>query len=208
MSDEQTIPKSRFDERVKQARDTEAALREQIAQLTESNKALEKQASKSGSLAQQVEKLTADLANAGKSHGRQMAATLAGITDPEDVADVLAVYERRAPEGVEFADWLKGDNLPRSVQSLIPQPESAQPQPESSHAIPAESVLMPSGQAPNVTASLPRPNNGVVNRRATTALPTVNDIYRGSSDTDAHAANRIAMGLPATNPHASPRRWP
>ena len=194
MSDtEQMIPKTRFDQRVQQARDTEAALREQLAQLTEQNKTLTRQAGKAEGLAQQVAKLTADLETAGQAHGRQMAATRAGITDPEDVADVLAIFERRAPEGVSLADWLGGDNLPRSVRSMLPQPEQTQAQPQ---AQPEQ------GQNGHQRA-LPRSNRGVIQGQATGTRQGVSDIHRAMlSDPGAAAQQRVRLGLPEKNPHA------
>ena len=176
---EPTIPKSRFDDRVRQARETEEALREQIAKLTDTNKALTKQAGKAESLAQQVAKLESDLTAAGQNHGRQMAATRAGINDPEDVADVLAIYNRRAPEGVAFSDWLGSDDLPRSVRSMIPTAE------------------------PTATPSrLPRPNNGVIPSRPTRGQMSPSDIFAAAGDADQYRAMRESMGLPAANPHA------
>lgn len=154
---EPTIPKSRFDDRVRQARETEEALREQIAKLTDTNKSLTKQAGKAESLAQQVAKLESDLTAAGQNHGRQMAATRAGITDPEDVADVLAIYNRRAPEGVAFSDWLGSDDLPRSVRSMMPTAEPA------TTAEPTATEPATATAEPTATPSrLPRPNNGVI----------------------------------------------
>ena len=182
---EPTIPKSRFDDRVRQARETEEALREQIAKLTDANKSLTKQAGKAESLAQQVAKLESDLTAAGQNHGRQMAATRAGITDPEDVADVLAIYNRRAPEGVAFSDWLGSDDLPRSVRSMMPTAEPTTT---------AEPTATP--------LRLPRPNNGVIPSRATRGQMSPSDIFAAASDADQYRAMRESMGLPASNPHA------
>ena len=216
MSDaEPTIPKSRFDERVRQAKEAEAAAKEQIAHLTGQIETLTGQAAQSETLAQQVAQLTADLAGAGQTHGRQMAATRAGITDPDDMADALALYAHRAPEGVAFADWLSGDSLPRSVRALLPQPAAAALQPAPGQPAPGlQGEAPPNGQPveapPNgqfTGAELPRPNGGVVTRRPTSPLPTVSDIHSGVSSDDQHKANRIAMGLPPVNQHAARRGW-
>ena len=205
MSDtEQMIPKTRFDQRVQQARDTEAALREQLAQLTEQNKTLTRQAGKAENLAQQVAKLTADLETAGQAHGRQMAATRAGITDPEDVADVLAIFERRAPEGVSLADWLGGDNLPRSVRSMLPQPAQTQAQPQAQPAPPqAPPHAQPEQGQNGHQRALPRSNRGVIQGQATGTRQGVSDIHRAMlSDPGAAAQQRVRLGLPEKNPHA------
>ena len=193
---EPTIPKSRFDDRVRQARETEEALREQIAKLTDANKSLTKQAGKAESLAQQVAKLESDLTAAGQNHGRQMAATRAGITDPEDVADVLAIYNRRAPEGVAFSDWLGSDDLPRSVRSMMPTAEPA------TTAEPTATEPATATAEPTATPSrLPRPNNGVIPSRSTRGQMSPSDIFAAASDADQYRAMRESMGLPATNPH-------
>ncbi len=194
---EPTIPKSRFDDRVRQARETEEALREQIAKLTDTNKSLTKQAGKAESLAQQVAKLESDLSAAGQNHGRQMAATRAGINDPEDVADVLAIYNRRAPEGVAFSDWLGSDDLPRSVRSMIPATEptaTAEPTATEPATATAEPAATPS--------RLPRPNNGVIPSRSTRGQMSPSDIFAAAGDADQYRAMRESMGLPAANPHA------
>ena len=191
-----TIPKSRYDDRVRQARETEEALREQIAKLTDANKSLTKQAGKAESLAQQVAKLESDLTAAGQNHGRQMAATRAGITDPEDVADVLAIYNRRAPEGVAFSDWLGSDDLPRSVRSMMPTAEpttTAEPTATEPATATAEPTATPT--------RLPRPNNGVIPSRSTRGQMSPSDIFAAASDADQYRAMRESMGLPATNPH-------
>ena len=194
MSDEQMIPKSRFDDRIRQAREERLAFEAEISKLKEQNAKLTKQAGKAQGLAQQVEKLTADLASAGQLHTRQIAATRAGITDPEDMADALAIFERRAPEGVTFGDWLGSDTLPRAVRSMLPtQPQQTQPeqtQPEQTQ---------PQGQFTG--SNLPRPNGHVVARRPAAGLPSVGEIYRGATDADLHASNREALGLPRTNPY-------
>ena len=202
MSDEQMIPKSRFDDRIRQAREERLAFEAEISKLKEQNAKLTKQAGKAQGLAQQVEKLTADLASAGQLHTRQIAATRAGITDPEDMADALAIFERRAPEGVTFGDWLGSDTLPRAVRSMLPtQPQQTQPeqtQPEQTQQTQPEQT-QPQGQFTG--SNLPRPNGHVVARRPAAGLPSVGEIYRGATDADLHASNREALGLPRTNPY-------
>ena len=199
MSDaEQTIPKARFDQRVQQARDAETALREQIAQLTDANKQLTRQAGKAEGLAQQVTDLTGKLEAAGLQHTRQMAATRAGLTDPDDAADVLAIYNRRAPEGVSFEDWLsKADALPRSVVAMLPQaaPEPGpDPQPQNGQDQNGQT------QAPR---TLPRSNQGVVQGRTTGQRQSPADIHQAMmADPAAAAQQRVRLGLPETNPHA------
>ena len=193
---EPTIPKSRFDDRVKQAHDTEAALREQIAQLTDANKALTRQAGKAEALTAQVTDLTAQLETAGQSPSRQMAATRAGITDPEDVADALAIYQRRSPEGVTFEDWLSHDSLPRVVRSMLPQPAADTPTPIDTTAAAPQAIE----QAPR---SLPRSNAGVVPPTSARAAPTMADLQAAARDPDQYRQMRERLGLSATNPHAN-----
>jgi hypothetical protein len=137
--------------------------------------------------ADQVSGLSAELAEARthasqltQNHSQQLDVYRHGVTDSEDVADLLAIYQRRAPEGVALGDWL-GDagNLPRSVSALLGTP-SAPPAEALTAAPPAEALTAAPVAAAPVTPGLPVPvasaNAGAIPTPPARSMPSASDI--------------------------------
>ena len=110
------VPKSRFDEVYGERR----ALKAELTEATKSLEAASATATNADDLTARVAELEGQLTNQSSAHTRAVAAMGAGVTDPEDVADLLAIFDRRAPEGVSLSDWLaERDSLPRSAAALL-----------------------------------------------------------------------------------------
>lgn len=151
--------------------------------------------------AQTAEDLKAELAEAHArleatkdSHGRTLAVMGAGVTDAEDIADLLAVYDRRAPEGVELSAWLENrDELPRAAAALLSTPAAA-PQ-ATAAAEPAGQVEPAAADPATPTTPPPAANNGTVpfsdSPRTWTAQNISTTDYRKNRN-----AIRASMGLP------------
>jgi len=138
------IPKDRFDE-VNNARKANASEIEQLqSQLEDASKA-------SGTvtdLQAQLDDLTSRIGTQAAAHEKATAVMRVGITDADDIADLLAIYDRRAPEDVNLTEWLESDSLPRAAKALLPQ-----------QAIPASKDLVDVAAAPPVQ---PKANNGAI----------------------------------------------
>lgn len=162
--------------------------------------------------AETVEALTAELTEArnhaqslSTNHTRQLDVYRHGITDAEDVADLLAIYERRAPEGTALAEWLSNkDALPKAVSALLGSsapagaPLEATPQaapPAAAAATPAEVVPtnpILNGAAPAPVASA---NVGAVATPPARALPSASDISNMSIDEYKAHRDTLIAGL-------------
>jgi len=140
--------------------------------------------------ADQVAGLSAELAEARthaaqltQSHSQQLDVYRHGVTDSEDVADLLAIYQRRAPEGVALGDWL-GDaaNLPRSVSVLLSAPAAppaeALPAAPPADAAPAVNGTTPAAQPAPAAAPAPvaSANAGAIPTPPARAMPSAADI--------------------------------
>ena len=176
--------------------------REALAQLD----ALKAEAATFKTKAEQVESLSAELAEArthaqtlATNHTRQLDVYRHGVTDSEDVADLLAIYERRAPEGVSLGDWLGNrDALPKSVSALLST--QAAPTPALPNGIHASPEATPADVAPpnpviNGAAPTPAPvasaNAGAVATPPARAMPSAGDI--ASMSLDEYKAHRDTL---------------
>ena len=132
---EDVIPKSRFDEINTQKKQAQQAL-----------EALKTESAAAGP---EVNELRDQVAQLGRKLEEQAATTTdaliiarAGITDPEDAADMLAIYKRRGGD-VSLSDWIgNAESLPRSAAALLPKlaaPAQA-PAAELAPAAPAQPV--------------------------------------------------------------------
>jgi len=132
------VPKSRFDEIYGERR----TLKADLAEAKKSIEAASATATNAEELTARVAELEGQLTSQSSAHSRAVAAMGAGVTDPEDVADLLAIFDRRAPEGVSLSDWLsERDSLPRSAAALLASstPTATTPTPtETVAAAPAE----------------------------------------------------------------------
>ena len=114
----------------------------------------------------------------------------AGITDPEDAADMLAIYKRRGGD-VSLSDWIGSESLPRSAAALLPKLAAPAPAPSAELAPAAPSAeLAPAAPSPPVAAQ-------PVANRGTTAHPPGSQTF--SSDQiskmslEEYRANRAAI---------------
>ena len=160
--------------------------------------------------AEKVESLTAELTEArthaqtlATNHGRQLDVYRHGVTDSEDVADLLAIYERRAPDGVALGDWLGNkEALPKAVAALLngqaataapaaPQPTEAAPAPTN-----GAQALPPN---PSVNAAAPAPvasaNTGAVTAPPARAMPSASEIANMSIDEYKAHRDTLIAGL-------------
>lgn len=164
--------------------------REAAAQAAEAAKQLEELTGKAQgaeSLQTELETLKAEHAKMKASHNSQIAVMGHGVTDPDDVADLLAIYTRRAPEGVSVSDWLSDkDALPRAVSALMsngtPAPAAAAPAPE-----PAAVQAEPAAPQTNGTP-LPAANTGAVPTPPTKAMPSAQEL--STMTTEQYRAHR------------------
>lgn len=160
--------------------------------------------------AEGVEGLKAELAEArthaqtlSTQHSRQLDVYRHGVTDSEDVADLLAIYERRAPEGVSLGDWLGNkDALPRAVSALLGSAEVAPVAPASTaaaevqtpQATPTPAEVMPPNPVINGAAPAPAPasaNAGAVAAPPSRGMPSASDI--ASMSIDEYKAHRDTL---------------
>tara|TARA_R110000824_G_scaffold112330_2_gene261451 strand:+ start:87 stop:710 length:624 start_codon:yes stop_codon:yes gene_type:complete len=171
--------------------------REALAQL----EAFKKETEEFRTKAETVEALTAELTEARNhaqslttSHTRQLDVYRHGLTDAEDVADLLAIYERRAPEGTALGEWLSNkDALPKAVSALLgsSSPASAPPEATPSAATPAE--VVPANPMVNIAPPTPvaSANAGAVATPAARAMPSASDI--SSMSIDEYKAHRDTL---------------
>ena len=160
--------------------------------------------------AEGVEGLKAELAEArthaqtlSTQHSRQLDVYRHGVTDSEDVADLLAIYERRAPEGVSLGDWLGNkDALPRAVSALLGSAEvaTAAPAPTAAADVqtlqvtPTPAEVMPPNPVINGAAPAPAPasaNAGAVAAPPARGMPSASDI--ASMSIDEYKAHRDTL---------------
>jgi hypothetical protein len=183
--------------------------REALAQL----EAARQEAANLKAKAEQVESLTAELTEARNhaqtlttNHGRQLDVYRHGVTDSEDVADLLAIFERRAPEGVSLSDWLGNrDALPKSVSALLTgTAPAASSEPAPVNGAPAPAPATPAEVAPpnpviNGTAPTPAPvasaNAGAVATPPGRAMPSAGDIANMSLDEYKAHRDTLIAGL-------------
>ena len=160
--------------------------------------------------AEGVEGLKAELAEArthaqtlSTQHSRQLDVYRHGVTDSEDVADLLAIYERRAPQGVSLGDWLGNkDALPRAVSALLSSAEVAPAAPaptaaaevQTAQATPTPAEVMPPNPVINGAAPAPTPasaNAGAVTAPPARGMPSASDI--ASMSIDEYKAHRDTL---------------
>ena len=189
------IPEDRLSEMAKAKREATTRAEAAEGQIAD----LQTKAGKVDTLTAELAEVTAHADKMQKSHGQQLGAYQHGITDAEDVADIIAIYERRAPNGVTLGDWLGSDSVPRSVSALLSKPAAATPaaingaDPGKVAGPPAEASPPATGTAPAnghtaATTAEPAPaavataNAGAVPTPPARALPSAQDINRMSTD--------------------------
>ena len=192
------VPEDRLKKATADKREAQAAAAE-AAKLIED---LTGKASGAESLQEELEKIRSELAQPPTAHASQIEVMRHGITDPDDIADLLAIYQRRATDGASLGDWLGDkDALPRSVSALLTAPAVAAP-PVPPEAAPAQTngAEAPAAEAspaqPNGTP-LPSVNAGAVPTPPAQAVPTAKEI--ANMNTDEYRAHRDRLLASLTN---------
>ena len=185
------VPQDRFDT-IYQER---GALKTELNQARQGEEAALASANSAEELKAELAESRARLEATKDGHARVMHCTRAGISDADDVADLLAVFDRRAPEGVDLAAWL--DNraeLPRAAAALLPSLEVTMTKPTATAAPAPEAPSAEPAPAPQGTPPPPT-NNGAVtfsdSPKAWTAATIAQADYKQN-----RAAIRRAAGLP------------
>jgi len=152
---EDVIPKVRFD-------DINNARKEAQQQIEDLNSKLQAAAESTGdadSLRAQIAELGKQMETQGSAHSQELTLARAGITDPDDAADLLAIYARRGGE-VPLTDWIGDrDSLPRAAAALF---ATSQPQPVATSAAAVDPA--PTESSTPQPAPTPQP---IANRGAT-----------------------------------------
>ena len=150
----------------------------------------------------ELEKVRAELAQVTTTHASQVEVMRHGVADPDDVADLLAIYQRRATEGSTLGEWLADkDALPRSVSALLggsqptpaPAPVPASPEAPAAEAAPAEAAPV-AAPATNGTP-LPAANAGAVPTPPTNAIPNAKEIAAMSTEQYKAHRDRLLASL-------------
>ena len=185
----EVVPNERFQEVYNERRDFQE-------QLT----AAEAKATAAEALSMQVSELTARLDTQSNAHIRTVAVMAAGVTDADDIADLMALYDRRAPEGSDIGTWLSArDTLPRSAAALLPQLAT----PTNGAELPTNGADTPPVPSPpeQMPAPTPPPATNTAAVPYTGAPQTWTPENIGRADYRAHrAAIRASMGLPPAKP--------
>ena len=143
----------------------------------------------------ELEKVRAELAQVTTTHASQVEVMRHGVADPDDVADLLAIYQRRATEGSTLGEWLADkDALPRSVSALLggsqptpaPAPVPASTEAPAAEAAPAEAA--PAAAPATNGVPLPAANAGAVPTPPTNAIPNAKEI--AATSTEQYKAHR------------------
>jgi hypothetical protein len=148
----------------------------------------------------ELEKVRAELAQVTTTHASQVEVMRHGVADPDDVADLLAIYQRRATEGSTLGEWLADkDALPRSVSALLggsqPTPAPA-PVPASTEAPAAEAAEAAPAAAPATNGvPLPAANAGAVPTPPTNAIPNAKEIAAMSTEQYKAHRDRLLASL-------------
>jgi len=184
------IPEDRFKKATADKREAQTAAAEAAKQLEE----LTGRAEGAEGLQSELEKVRAELAQVTTSHASQVEVMRHGVADPDDVADLLAIYQRRATEGSTLGEWLADkDALPRSVAALLGG-TGATPAPA-----PAAVPEVPAAEAAPAPATngtpLPSANAGAVPTPPADALPNNKEISQMSTEQYRAHRDRLLSSL-------------
>ena len=207
------IPEDRLSDMAKAKREATQRAETAEGQIAE----LQQSVGKVDTLTAELAELTAHTEKLQKSHSQQLGAYKHGITDAEDVADIIAIYDSRAPKDMALGDWLGSDSVPRSVSALLSKPATATatPEPVAEAAkvagLPAEVSPPATGTAPanghtaptaveTAPAAVASANAGAVPTPPARALPTAQEINRMSVDQYKAHRDQLLASLTQTGP--------
>lgn len=179
------VPEERLQKATADRRDAQAKAAELASQLDE----LSGKAAGLDGLTSELAALRAETQKMQAAHKSQIAVMGYGITDPDDVADLLAIHARRAPEGLSVGDWLADSaNLPKSISAMLAGRAQAAQAPAQAPA---------SAPATQAGAALPRANTGAIQTPPSQALPSAHDL--GKMTTAQYRAQRDQILAALTN---------
>jgi hypothetical protein len=208
------IPEDRLSEMAKGKREATQRAEAAEAQLPE----LQATSGRVDTLTASLAEVTAHAESLQKSHTQQLAVYTHGITDAEDVADIMAIYDRRAPKDVGLSEWLGSETLPRSVSALLSKPaavgtpatasgpvvdavagSAAEASPPATGAVPVNghTVATPAEPTPAAVASA---NAGAVPTPPARSLPTSQEIATMSVDQYKAHRDQLLASLTRTAP--------
>jgi hypothetical protein len=179
------VPADRLKKTAAEKREASAALEAMAAEL----EAAKANGADVDGLREQLAKAEAALTDTQGKHDRIFAVMAAGVNDQEDVADLLAIYDRRSPDGVSVADWLaNADELPRSARALLQtSAQTTTPGVEQTSEAPAAAAPEPA-PTPAPAAPMPPPKNGAIATPTSTENYTARSI--GDMSLEEYRANR------------------
>lgn len=179
------VPADRLKKTAAEKREATAALEAMAAEL----EAAKANGADVDGLREQLAKAEAALTDTQGKHDRIFAVMAAGVNDQEDVADLLAIYDRRSPDGVTVADWLaNADELPRSARALLQtSAQTTAPAVEQTLEAPAAAAPEPA-PTPAPAAPMPPPKNGAIATPPSTENYTARSI--GDMSLEEYRANR------------------
>ena len=179
------VPADRLKKTAAEKREATAALEAMAAEL----EAAKANGADVDGLREQLAKAEAALTDTQGKHDRIFAVMAAGVNDQEDVADLLAIYDRRSPDGVTVADWLaNADELPRSARALL-QTSAQTTAPAAEQTLEAPTAAAPEpAPTPAPAAPMPPPKNGAIATPPSTENYTARSI--GDMSLDEYRANR------------------
>ena len=165
------IPEDRLSEMAKGKREATT----QAEALAAEMEGLKGKATQVDTLAAELAEVRAHADGLTKAHGQQVAVYRHGITDADDVADIMAIYQRRAPDGVDLGAWLSSDSLPRSVSALM-GPSAAASVPAVSNGADLGTVAAPATEATPVATATAPATNGAATQPAAISPPAPNGV--------------------------------
>ena len=179
------VPADRLKKTAAEKREASAALEAMAAEL----EAAKANGADVDGLREQLAKAEAALTDNQGRHDRIFAVMAAGVNDQEDVADLLAIYDRRSPDGVTVADWLaNADELPRSARALLQtSAQTTAPAAEQTSEAPTAAAPEPA-PTPAPAAPMPPPKNGAIATPPSTENYTARSI--GDMSLEEYRANR------------------
>ena len=186
------IPEDRLSEMAKAKREATTTAEKLAGEI----EAIRGKAASADNLAVELAEARTHAEKLASSHGQQLSVYRHGITDAEDVADILAIFQRRAPNGTDLGDWLGGDTLPRSVSALMATrsaaPAVAAPAPATTATAtgPAPAAA-PSPALVPVLSGVATANAGAVPTPPALAQPSANEI--ASMSVDQYKAHRDTL---------------
>ena len=187
------------EDRLKKATADKREATTKLAELATQGEELTAKGGNAEEMQAELEKLRTPLETTSTGHARQIDVMRHGITDPDDVADLLAIFERRAPEGSNVGDWLTDrDSLPRSVSALLGSTTPAAA--AAPAAAPPEAVPSPPANGTTNGTPLPSSNAGAVPVPPAPSMPTPAEIGQMTTEQYKKHRDHLLASLTSAGP--------